>query len=194
MQVNMGQVIGAMMQYNYGCPELINHALKVYAFAKAIGEKEQIPAEKQLALEVGAVLHDIGIRISEEKYNSFSGKYQQIEGPAIAKEMLEELGCEAALIDRVCYLIAHHHEYHAIDDVDYQILVEADFLVNIFEENNPPEMVETIRETIFKTEAGKEFLDNLFRKAPPRESLFAKDLEKIALKKAGIDIVPLLKI
>ncbi len=194
MQVNMGQVIGAMIEYNYGCPELINHALKVYAFAKAIGEKEQIPAEKQQALEVGAVLHDIGIRISEEKYNSFSGKYQQIEGPSIAKEMLEKLGCEEALIDRVCYLIAHHHEYHAIDDVDYQILVEADFLVNIFEENNPPEMVETIRETIFRTEAGKEFLDNLFRKAPSRESLFAKDLEKIALKKAGIDIVPLLKI
>lgn len=194
MHPNMGQVVGAMIQYNYGCPELINHALKVYAFAKAIGEKEQIPVEKQAALETAAVLHDIGIRISEEKYGSFSGKYQQIEGPSIAKELLTELGCGEVLIERVCYLIAHHHEYHNIDDVDYQILVEADFLVNIFEENNPPEMVETIRGTIFQTKAGREFLDNLFRKAPPRESLFAKDLEKIALKRAGIDIIPLLKI
>lgn len=194
MQPTIGQVIGAMIQYNYGCPELINHALKVYAFAKAIGEKEQIPAEKQQALEVGAVLHDIGIRISEEKYHSFSGKYQQVEGPPIAKELLAELGCDDALIDRVCYLIAHHHEYHAIDDVDYQILVEADFLVNIFEENNPPEMVETIRETIFKTETGREFLDNLFRREPPRESLFAKDLERITLKKAGVNVIPLLNL
>lgn len=183
MQGNIGQIIGAMIEYNYGYPELINHALKVYAFAKAIGEKEQIPKEKQQSLEISAVLHDIGIRSSEEKYESFSGKYQQIEGPPIARELLKNLGYEEALIERVCYLIAHHHEYHAIDDVDYQILVEADFLVNIFEENNPPEMVTIIRETIFQTKTGKAFLDNLFQKTPPRESLFAKDLEKIAMKK-----------
>lgn len=176
MQGNIGQIISAMIEYNYGYPALINHALKVYAFAKAIGEKEKIPKEKQQLLEISAVLHDIGIRSSEEKY-------QQIEGPPIARELLENLGYEEALIERVCYLVAHHHEYHAIDDVDYQILVEADFLVNIFEENNPPEMVTMIRETVFQTKTGKEFLDNLFRKTPPRESLFAKDLEKIAMRK-----------
>ena len=33
--------------------------------------------------------------------------------------------------ERVAYLIGHHHTYDKIEGMDYQILVEADFLVNI---------------------------------------------------------------
>ena len=35
------------------------------------------------------------------------------------------------MIRRVEYLVGHHHTYKDIDGLDYQILVEADFLVNI---------------------------------------------------------------
>ena len=35
-------VILKMIDYNYGCPELVNHALKVYGFAKTIGEAEHL--------------------------------------------------------------------------------------------------------------------------------------------------------
>ncbi len=185
MQPTIGQVIGAMANYNYGCPELINHALKVYAFAKGIGEGEGIPPEKLLTLEVAAVLHDIGIRVSEEKYHAFGGKYQQIEGPSIARALLTPLGFDEAVIGRVCYLIAHHHEYDAIDDVDYRILVEADFLVNIFEENTSMEGIRSVREQIFRTETGKRLLDDLYLREPPAPSLFAADLVRVALEKMG---------
>ncbi len=190
MQPNIGQVIRAMIDYNYGCPELINHALKVYAFAKGIGEAERLPAETLRTLEIAAVLHDIGIRVSEEKYHAFGGKYQQIEGPAIARGLLAPLGFDEEVIERVCFLIAHHHEYNAIDHMDYQILVEADFLVNIFEENTSKEGIESVRETVFKTKAGTEFLDDLFRREPPAPSLFAADLERIQLEKAGVKQAP----
>ena len=46
-------------------------------------------------------------------------------------ERLSKLGYDKKIIERVSYLVAHHHTYNEIDDVDYQILVEADFLVNI---------------------------------------------------------------
>lgn len=190
MQPNIGQVIHAMIDYNHGYPELINHALKVYGFAKGIGEAEQIPAQQLLTLEIGAVLHDIGIRISEEKYHSFSGNYQQIEGPAIARELLTPLGFDEAVIERVCFLIAHHHEYDAIDDVDYQILVEADFLVNIFEENTSKAGIESVRETIFKTATGTAFLDNLFRRESSAPSLLAKELNRITMEKMGLKEIP----
>ena len=109
MLPNIGDVIASMIDYNHGCPELINHALKVYAFAKGIGEKEEITREKMKTLETAAVLHDIGIRVSEEKYESFSGKYQQIEGPPLARELLTKLEFDKKIIDRVCFLIAHDH-------------------------------------------------------------------------------------
>lgn len=64
----------------------INHALKVYGFVKAIGEEEIMDSEKLQVLEVAAILHDIGIKESERKYNSTSGSYQEIEGPPIVQK------------------------------------------------------------------------------------------------------------
>ena len=182
MLPNIGDVIASMIDYNHGCPELINHALKVYAFAKGIGEKEEITREKMKTLETAAVLHDIGIRVSEEKYESFSGKYQQIEGPPIARELLTKLEFDKKIIDRVCFLIAHHHEYDAIDDLDYQILVEADFLVNLYEEHPRHRAINAARNSVFKTKTGREFLDSLFNRSYPKPSLFAADLKKRAME------------
>ncbi len=151
-----------MCAYEEGNVKRINHFLKVYGFAKTIGEGEGIPAALLDILETAAIVHDIGIKVSVEKYGSSSGPYQEKEGPAIAQEMLEELGYAPALIDRVCYLIAHHHTYDNIDGLDYQALVEADFLVNIFEDGMERPAIEKVRENIFKTKTGLEMLDGLF--------------------------------
>ena len=91
-------VILKMIDYNYGCPELVNHALKVYGFAKTIGSKKHLSEKKQTILEMAAVLHDIGIRPSEAKYQSCSGKYQEIEGPPIALEILKDCSVSEDMI------------------------------------------------------------------------------------------------
>mgnify|MGYP000340972515 FL=1 len=39
------------------------------------------------------------------------------------------------MTERVAYLIGHHHTYDKIEGMDYQILVEADFLVNILRQD-----------------------------------------------------------
>lgn len=58
----------------------INHLLKVYTYAKMIGEGEGLTPEEQYILETAAILHDIGIHESERKYNSSAGNYQELEG------------------------------------------------------------------------------------------------------------------
>jgi len=70
----------------------INHALKVYGFASIICSHEQISVNEKNIVELAAILHDIGIKEAEIKYNSTAGKYQEIEGPPIAKQILIESG------------------------------------------------------------------------------------------------------
>lgn len=160
---NTGSVINEMIRYYSGDARRIQHFLKVYGFAKTIGELENLSEELQEILEVAAVVHDIGIKVSEEKYQSSAGEYQQLEGPPIAKDMLSSLGYEKALIERVCYLIAHHHTYQNIEGLDYQILVEADFLVNISEDAMSEPMIASIKEKIFRTKTGLEFLTRIYQ-------------------------------
>ena len=125
---------------------------------------ENLDSGKQDLLEIAAIVHDIGIKVSEQKYNSSSGKYQQIEGPPIAKNLLEQLNFSDLVVNRVCYLVGHHHTYNAIDDIDFQILVEADFLVNIDEDSITQDSIIKIKDNYFKTNTGKEYLNMLYLK------------------------------
>ena len=162
IQLSNEELIMAMCCYEAGCPERVQHFLKVYAFCQVIGRQEGIPAPVQQILETAAIVHDIGIRPSLKKYGSSAGAYQQIEGPAEAEKMLEELHYPAQMIERVSYLVGHHHTYQDIRGLDYQILVEADFLVNMFEEHMDVEQIRGVREKIFRTRTGKDLLDQMF--------------------------------
>lgn len=155
-------VIKSMIEYFDGDVKRINHAVKVYGFAKSIGELEGLPEEKLEILEAAAVLHDIGIKESERKYSSASGKYQEMEGPPVARAILQRFDLSKAFMDRVCYLIGNHHTYGNIDDIDFQILVEADFLVNIFEDGVERERIKTLRQRYFKTGTGLLYLDKMY--------------------------------
>ena len=155
-------VLFEMIKYFKNDAVRINHALKVYGFAGAISASENISGIKKDTVEIAAILHDIGIIEAELKYNSTAGNYQEIEGPPIAAHILEVLGVPGEIIERVCFLIGNHHSYKKIDDIDFQILVEADFIVNIFEDNNFMKNIETIKNRYFKTEAGKHILNSMY--------------------------------
>ncbi|MEA5029543.1 MAG: hypothetical protein VB056_11725, partial [Sphaerochaeta associata] len=64
--------------------------------------------------------------------------------------------------ERVAYLVGHHHTYTDIQGLDYQILVESDFLVNLQEKNTPTQSIQSTYNTIFKTETGKRFCARMF--------------------------------
>lgn len=127
-----------------------------------IAETENVDKNCQFIIEAAALTHDIGIHICEEKYGSCNGKLQEKEGPAIAEKLLGELGFDRNVSERVQYLIAHHHTYGNINEMDYQILVEADFLVNIMEEGSSKEAAIKAYQNIFKTSCGKKICREMF--------------------------------
>lgn len=160
-----------MISYDHGSPERIQHFLKVHSFAKTIAVFEHLDEKTLFITEAAAIVHDIGIRLCLEKYGDGNGKLQEKEGPALAEQMLSELGFEKDVIERVSFLVGHHHTYTGIDGLDYQILVEADFLVNLYEDGRPdgaggfmPDKaaVETAYQRIFATETGKWICRSMF--------------------------------
>lgn len=152
----------AMIKLYRGDAKRMQHFCKVHSYAKLIAETENMDKKDLFILEAAALTHDIGIHVCEEKYGNCNGKLQEKEGPAIAKKLLQELGFAEDVSERVQYLIAHHHTYDKIDGMDYQILVEADFLVNIMEDNLSKEAASHAYHTIFKTECGKQICRDMF--------------------------------
>ena len=164
----MEPIFREMVAFFKGDPEQIQHSVKVYGFARMIGIAEGIDERTQEILEIAAILHDIGVRPAREKYQSSAGKFQEIEGPVVAKEILKRLGLPETVIERVCYLIGHHHTYTHIDGVDYQILVEADFLVNMYEGRMSEEAIRTTFDKIFVTRTGKQYGQKMFAVGDPQ--------------------------
>ena len=158
----VNDTINAMTSYFKGDVKRIQHFMKVYAVARTIGLNEKLPEDVQYLLEIAAITHDIGIKLSEEKFGSAAGEYQEQEGPAEAEKLLTELGFEEEFIDKVCFLIAHHHTYKGIDNAPFRILVEADFLVNIYEEHISMELAKNIKEKIFHTESGIKMFEEMY--------------------------------
>lgn len=156
------QIADSMMEYYAGDTRRINHFMKVYAYASMIGKMEKLDSKTQEILEMTALMHDIGIKVSEQKYGSSAGHYQELEGPAVAREMLAAFPLDFETVERICYLIGHHHTYTNMDGMDYQILVEADFLVNLDEDHADAQTIAHVREKIFRTESGIRILDCLF--------------------------------
>ena len=152
----------SMTDYFKSDQKRINHFIKVHSFAKLIGERENIDEKSLFTLECAALTHDIGIKKGEELYSRNDGKIQEQLGPDEAEKMMKKLNFHQDVIDRVKFLIANHHTYKSIDSIDLQILVEADFLVNACEDNLSGETAVKLGEKVFKTNTGKQLLENLF--------------------------------
>lgn len=140
----------------------VAHFVKVWGYARQIGLAEGLSDDEQFILEITALMHDIGIKPAEEKFGSTAGPYQEAEGPGAATPILEKYEFTKEEIARICYLIAHHHTYTDIKGMDYQILVEADYLVNLDEHQLERHTCESVRKNIFRTEEGTKLLDLIF--------------------------------
>ena len=145
-QQTINNVIAKMIAYSDGNKHDIAHFLKVYTYARMIGEMENLTERKQEILEIAAVIHDIACPVCRVKY----GNTKDVE---IDDEMKE----------RINYLVSHHHTYTNVDGLDYRILLEADFLVNADESEMSENAVETARERVFETNTGKKLLTSIYK-------------------------------
>jgi HD superfamily phosphohydrolase YqeK len=155
------KVIMKMIAYFGNDLKRTHHALKVHNFARTIAKLEGLSDRDQLTLEIAAVLHDIGIPESERKYNSSAARYQEKEGPPIARELIKDLALDQKIVERVCYMIGHHHTYEKVDRSDFQILFEADFLVNMYEGRASKDRISQIQQKIFKTKSANAILSSM---------------------------------
>jgi HD superfamily phosphodiesterase len=151
-----------MADYFAKDPRRVSHALNVYGFARMIAVEEKLDERDEKILLAAAILHDIGIREAERKHGSTAGKYQEMEGPAVARVLLQGFPLSEEEKERILFLIGNHHSYSKIDAIDFQILAEADFLVNIQEEGLKKDAAQSIQKKIFKTKTGNRLLASLY--------------------------------
>jgi len=162
--MTIAEITKKMIDYSEGDLHDISHFLKVHAFARLIGECENLDSGTQEILEVAALVHDIACPLCRRKYGNTNGKYQETEGKNLAASFLKDTGLPQKVIERVSYLVGHHHTFTNIDGKDYQILVEADYLVNADESSYTKDNIRNTRDTIFRTKTGKELLESVYKK------------------------------
>jgi len=155
-------VMEEMIAYFEGDIKRINHFIKVYEYANIILSDEDLIGKEAFIVKNAALMHDIGIKNSEIKYNTSIGKYQEKEGPPEAKLIMEKLDFKEDVIERICYLVGNHHSYHKVNGIDFQILIEADFIVNIEEDRIQKDEVLIMSNKYFKTKKGRELLKILY--------------------------------
>jgi hypothetical protein len=134
----------------------IGHASRVARYAEQIGREEQ---GNLAVILCAAYLPDIGIKEAERKYDSSAARYQEQEGPPIAREILIKLGAAEEMIEEVCHIIGHHHHPEKEETVNFKSLFDADRIANLEEthKQNPPdrEQLDRILAKSFLTESGR---------------------------------------
>jgi hypothetical protein len=77
------------------------------------------------------------------------------------------LNVQRGIVEEICDIIGHHHHPRAKETLHFQILYEADWLVNMQENGfskDPKKLEETI-EKYFRTVTGKKLANELFSQA-----------------------------
>ncbi len=160
--MTVAEAVEKMIRFSDGSIHDIEHFMKVWAFAKTIGEQEGLDEHTQLVLELAAVVHDISCPLCREKYWNTNGKLQERESPALIAEFFADSDLPERDVSRISWLAAHHHTYTDVDGLDHRILLEADFLVNAGENGSPKAAVQKAREMVFKTRSGTRLLNSMF--------------------------------
>ena len=160
------KIIADIMQKMIACSDGnlhdIAHFIKVHSFARTIGISEGISADIQETLEIASIIHDIACPLCREKYGNTDGKHQEAESGALVEAFLKGLDLADERCKRIVYLVSHHHTYTNVDGLDYQILLEADFLVNADESHMPANAIQNAKNNFFRTDTGISLLDTIY--------------------------------
>ncbi len=158
------KLVKEIFEYDPDGPN-IHHLMAVHGYSRLIGQMEHLDDHTLSVTETAALLHDIGIKVSKEKFGNSKPEHQEAEGPAVARELLAPYRLPAEDVERICFIIGHHHTYSAVDGIDFQILVEADYIVNLMEGFCRRDSLPEMKKSLFRTESGKFILEQMFEKS-----------------------------
>ena len=162
--MTISRILVKMIDYSAGNRKDINHLMKVHSYARIIGKGEGLSEELQKITEIAAIVHDIACPLCRNQYGNTNGKYQEAEGPALTESFLADTGLTREEIARIAYLVGHHHTYEGVEGLDYQILLEADYLVNADESGYSRENILHMRDTVSQTKTGTALLESIYLK------------------------------
>ena len=151
-----------MIAYLDGDTHEICHFMAVWSYASLIGTLEGLCETEQHTLELAAIVYDIACPLCRRKYGHASGAHQEKEGGPLARDFLQECGYPEDIVNRVAFLVAHHHTYYCVEGMDWQILLEADLLVNAAEQNYSKERVKIFADRIFRTKSGIRLVETIY--------------------------------
>lgn len=141
----------------------IGHSARVAGFAEKLALQEN--ASPPIVLSA-AYLHDIGAVEAMKKYNSYAPEYQEKEGPAVAREILEGLDAKPELIEQVCDIVSRHHHPGPDENANYKVVFDADIIANVQEKLKKSKLTaEEARHTLEKnllTDSGRQLAKELF--------------------------------
>ena len=156
------QLTEKMIAFSKGDIHDIDHFMKVWGYAKTIGELEDLDEGTQFTLEVAALTHDIACPLCREKYGSSIWSKQEEEGAPMVRYFLAGTSLSPAIIDRVAYLVGHHHTLTGVEGADYQILIEADYMVNAAEKGLGKAEIAAFVAEHFRTKSGIALIKSVF--------------------------------
>ena len=157
------EILNKMIDFSEGNLHDIDHLVRVWSYARTIGALEGLDDSAQFVLEVAAIVHDIACPLCREKYGNTNGKLQEKEGAPLARAFLADAGMAPEDVERVAFLVAHHHTLTGIEGDDWQILVEADYIANAEENGDSPEKVRHFRDRVGRTDAGRALMTSMFQ-------------------------------
>ena len=160
--MTVAEILKKMIAYSEGNFHDIDHLVRVWTYAKTLGELEGLDEETQYILEVAAITHDIACPFCREAYGNTNGPNQEREGARLVREFLQDTGMTQAQVERVAYLVGHHHTLTQIDGIDYQILIEADYLANASENGYAKEVIRRFLDKFCKTTSGAQLMRAAF--------------------------------
>ena len=102
--MKIAAAIEKMTDFYKGNIHDIYHFLKVWAFAKNIGEAEGLDPKTQETLEMAAVVHDIACPLCREKYGNTSGKHQEEESAPLVAEFFKDVPAGELDVERITWL------------------------------------------------------------------------------------------
>ena len=128
MKYPRARIIRAMVAYFGADDRRIEHALRVLYHAEQIMAKH--PACDAQVVVASALLHDVGIKVSEEKLGYNDGRTQEEYGPPVAGQILRDIGFPAPKIEKVMQIVGNHHSRSRYDYPELEVVKEADLIVN----------------------------------------------------------------
>jgi len=128
MKYIKGKITKLLVEYFDNDFKRIIHALDVLKYCEKI--IEEIDNYDYDIIVAVALLHDVGIKKSEEVLGYNTGKTQEKYGPDIARILLKTINFPTSKMEIVCDIIGNHHSKSKYDYIELDILKKADKIVN----------------------------------------------------------------